>query len=331
MISAQSGSQKAAFIAIASILTLSGFAGVFGGDAGYTDALFEPDYTISAVTPGSPLAEAGFQSGDSVISVEGTPVVDLGMYSRWPKSLARSPGESLTMVVERDGQMVSGEVVYREPPPSSWKLQFGSLLVFLSFLWVGVWIFLTVPSSHAARLATLGLAAGLAIPTPHMGSWNGLTEHVHLAAMVLWTLLLLRFFLFFPKPKRVTQAHLTTGVIYAPLGDSPGMPGGGAHLPSPFCHSLGSYTGLLLLIYVVLAVVALIHSWAKTLREEVRASGLGRVLAGAAIGVGGVLLWVVDAFLLQGFDIPGANWAPVLFGIMPIGMALGVKKAALRE
>ena len=286
MISAQSGSQKAAFIAIASILTLSGFAGVFGGDAGYTDALFEPDYTISAVTPGSPLAEAGFQSGDSVISVEGTPVVDLGMYSRWPKSLARSPGESLTMVVERDGQMVSGEVVYREPPPSSWKLQFGSLLVFLSFLWVGVWIFLTVPSSHAARLATLGLAAGLAVPTPHMGSWNGLTEHVHLAAMVLWTLLLLRFFLFFPKPKRVAQAHLTTGVIYAPWVILLGCLVVELIFHPRFYHTFGSYTGLLLLIYVVLAVVALIHSWAKTPREEVRASGLGRVLAGAAIGVG---------------------------------------------
>jgi len=164
-----------------------------------------------------------------------------------------------------------------------------------------------------------------------MGSWNGLAEHVHLAAMVLWTLLLLRFFLSFPKPKRVAQAHLSTVVIYAPWAILLGCLVVELIFHPRFYHTFGSYTGLLLLIYVVLGVVALIHSWAKMPREEVRSTGLGMVLAGVAIGVGGILLWAVDAILLQGFDIPGTNWAPVLFGVIPIGMVLGVRKAALRE
>ena len=326
-----SGRRKVIILTTAVILTVSGLVGVFGNKAGYTDALFEPDYTILHAPPDGPLAEAGFQPGDSVITVEGMPVGELGMYSRWPKSLARSPGESLTMIVDRDGQMVTGEIVFRDRPPGAWKIQFGALLVFLSFLWAGVWALLTIPSAHAARLVALGLAAGLAVPTPSMGSWNGLTEHIHMAAMVLWTILLLRFFLFFPKPKRVAQAHLTTVVIYAPWVVLLGCLVAELIFHPRFYHTFGWYTGVLMFGYVLLAVVALVHSWVKTPREEVGASGLGMVLAGVGFGVGGVLLWAVDALLLQGFDIPGSNWAPILFGVIPIGMALGVRKVASRE
>jgi hypothetical protein len=322
--------QKATLLAVALILTVSGLLGVFGNKAGYTNALFEPDYTIAYVPAGGPLAEAGFHPGDSVISVEGIPVVDLGMYSRWPRSLSRAPGESLTMEVERDGQTVRGEVVYREPPPTTWKLQFGSLLVFLSFLWAGAWVFLTVPSAHATRMAVMGLAVGLAMPALDVGSWNGIKEHIHLAAMVLWTLLLLRFFLFFPKPKRFSQGRLATVVLYAPWVILLGCLVVELIFHPRFYHTFGSYTGLLMFTYLVLAVAVLVHSWVTTPGDEVQASGLGRILAGVGIGVGGVLLWAVDALLLQGFDIPGSNWAPVLFGVIPIGMALGVTKAARR-
>ena len=325
------GRQKAIFLTAAVILTVGGFMGVFGNSAGYTDALFEPDYTIAYAPPEGPLAEAGFQSGDSVISVEGIPVAELGMYSRWPRSLSRAPGESLTMVVEREGQSVTGEIVYRDPPSSSRKMQFGSLVVFLSFLWAGVWAVLTIPSDHAARLAALGFAAGLAVPTPYMGSWNGLSEHVHMAAMMLWTLLLLRFFLFFPKPKRLAQAHVSTLLVYAPWVIFLGCLVTELIFHPRFYDTFGWYGGLLMFTYFVLAVAALIHTWVKTPRGEVRVSGLGSILAGVAVGVGGILLWALDALLLQGFDIPGSNWAPVLFGVIPVGMALGVRKATSRE
>jgi len=324
-----SGLRRKVFLIAAVILTMGGVLGVFfGSRAGYTDALFEPDYTILNAPPDGPLADAGFLPGDSVVSVEGIPVVDLGMYSRWPKSLARAPGESLTMTVERDGQMVTGEVVFREPPPSAWKMQLGALLVFLAFLWAGVWALFTIPSAHALRLAALGLAAGLSVPSPSMGSWNGVRDHVHLAAMVLWTLLLLRFFLFFPKPKEMARAHLTTLVTYAPWLVLLACLVVELLFHPRFYHTFGWFRGPLLLGYVLLAVAALIHGWLKTPRDEVGPSGLGSVLVGIGLGVGGVLFWALDALVLQGFDIPGSNWAPMLFGVIPIGMALGVRKAA---
>jgi len=51
-----------------------------------------------------------------VVSVEGTPVEELGMESRWPRRLAPRIGQSLRFVVDRNGETVPIDVVY--PPPS---------------------------------------------------------------------------------------------------------------------------------------------------------------------------------------------------------------------
>jgi hypothetical protein len=232
------------------------------------------------------------------------------------------------MEVVRNGESVTGEIVYREQPASAWKLQFGSLLVFLAFLWAGVYTFLSVPSPHAGRMASLGLAAGLAVPSPHWGSWNGIAEHVHLAAMVLWTLLLFRFFLFFPKSKRLAEGHLTTALIYCPWVILLGCLALELIFHPRYYHTFGGYTGILLFGYLVLTVVALIHSWIRTPREEMGSSGMGWVLAGVGLGLGGLLFWALDAMVFQGFSVPGSNWAPVLFGVIPVGMALAVRRAA---
>ncbi len=323
------------FLVVAIVLTGLGLEGVFGNDLGYTNALFEPDYTISYVPADGPLAEAGFLAGDSVVSVEGIPVVELGMYSRWPHSLSRRPGESITMVVDRAGELVSGEVIYRQLPASSKKLQAGALVVLLAFLWAGVWALFSVQASraipHAKRLAFMGLAAGLSVQVPYAGSWNGLVEHVHMAAMVLWVLLLFRFFLFFPRPKKMALSHLTTLVIYLPWVALIVCLVVELVFHPRFYHSFGAFMGLLLFSFLILAVASFVHGWVKTPREEMGPSGMRPVLLGMAIGFGGILLWLGDEFLLQGFDIPGTAWAPVLMGVVPVGLALGVRRAALRE
>jgi hypothetical protein len=315
---------------VALAAAISGYAlmGQFGERQGYTDALFWHDYTLPEVPSGSPLEEAGFLPGDSVVSVEGIPVEELGMYSRWPRSLARMPGETLTMTVERDGELVSGEIRYRERPPGVRRMQLGGLFVMLSFLWAGVWALLATPSPHAARLAAMGFALGVAAPGPNLGSWNGVRDHVQLAAMVLFTLLLLRFFLSFPKPKRIARGHLTTLLLYLPWVILLGCLGVELLYHPRFYHSFGGFSSLLMLAYVVLAVFTLLHTWLTSAREERSASGMSRVLTGMGIGLAGLLIWFADAALLQGFDLPFSGWLPLLLAAVPVGMALGVKRGA---
>lgn len=314
--------------ALALLLTAYGVWGMMADEEGYTDALYWPDYTIRQVLPGTPLAEAGFLPGDSVVGVEGIPVTELGMYSRWPRSLSRRPGETLTLTVARDGALVSGEIRYRERPSSVRGAQLGGVFIVFSFLWIGVWAFLTIPSPHAARLAAMGLALGFALPGPNLGTWNGVRDHLQAAGMVLWTLLIFRFFLLFPKPKRIARGHLTTTVIYVPWVIFLGCLVLELIYHPRFYHSFGGFGALLMVAYALLAVVSLFHSWLMSPGTELRASGMRRVLLGVAVGVGGLLVWLLDAALLQGFDIPFSGWLPLLLAGIPLGMALGVRKGA---
>jgi hypothetical protein len=319
---------KILVLTTAVLLTSLGVLSLVGRGDGYTDALYEPDYTIGWAPPGGPLANAGFQPGDSVVSVEGMPVEELGMYSRWPRSLARAPGETLAMTVERDGELIKGEIAYGEIPSGTRRMRLGGLLVLLSFLWAGVWAFLFVPSPHSERMAAVGLAAGFSIPPPNMGSWAGIFDHINVAAEVLLLILLLRFFLFFPREKQIARSRFTNPAMLAPWVILVGCLVLELVFHPRYYHSFGGYIGILMLSYFLLALAAVGHSWWKTPGKEIMSSGLGWALAGLGVGLAGILLWAVDAFFLSNLHVPGSSWAPVLFGLLPVGVALGVRKAS---
>ncbi len=315
----------AAAVAI-SIWGIVGFVAGLGG--GYTNALFEPTYVMGRVEEGGPLDEAGFEPGDSAVSVEGIPIVDLGMYSRWPNSLNRQPGESLTLTVERNGELVSGEVVFRATPTGTLKMRAGGMIIAYSFLWFGIWALLTAKTSHAQRLAVIGLVLALGMPGPDMGSWAGAAGHLQTGATALWTLLLLRFFLLFPKPKRTGTSRLATGMLY------------GAWVILLLCfalelvyhprfyHTFGAYTGILMLGYSVLAIAAVIHTVVKTPRRELAESGMGIIFLGVVVAVVGTSIAFIDWAFLWTIDIPGSPWLAMTMAAIPLAMAMAVKRHA---
>jgi hypothetical protein len=233
------------------------------------------------------------------------------------------------MVVQRDGQLVSGDISFREPSGGNTKLALGGIVIMVSFLGSGLWVLFTVQSVHAVRLAYIGLALGAGVPGPYLGSWDGVATHFQIAVLVLWTLLILRFFLRFPKPKRIGQSGLATGLIY------------GAWAALLFClvfelvfhprlyHTFGPLYGLLMFAYAALAVAALVHTVLKTSREDLRESGMSIILLGAVVALVPTLVAAIDWMFLWNFDIPGSNWFPLLLGVIPLTMAWAVRKHAL--
>lgn len=305
-----------------------GVAGLLQESDGFTDALYAPDYTIPEIRPGSVLEEAGFLAGDSVVTVEGIPVVELGMYSRWPRSLSRRPGESISMVVEREGELVTGEVVYRARPSGPAMMRLGGVVIMLSFLGFGLWALFTVPTTHAVRLAYVGVAMGVGVPGPNIGSWDGVRTHVQLAGMVLWLLLLLRFFLLFPQPKRLGESRLATGLLYAPWVALIICLIVEVIYHPRFYHSFGGFNSILMLAYTVLAVAAVIHTASKTPSQELQESGMRLILFGVGIAFVGTAVALVDMAFIWSFDIPGSGYLVLLIAAVPLTMALGVRKQA---
>lgn len=321
------------FAIVASIAIVAwGTAGYFDRlDNGRYDPLFEPDYTIQYAPEGGTHALAGFQIGDSVISVEGVPVVELGMYSRWPRSLSRQPGESLTLVVQREGRLVSGEIVLREPTGGNSKLLVGVTLILLAFVVGGLWALFSTCSVHAVRLAYVGLALAAGIPGPYLGAWDGVAAHFQVSVLVLWTLLLLRFFLLFPKPTRAGQSRTVVTLIFG---------GWGLLLVTlvlellfhpRFYHTFAPLYGVLMFAYSVLAVAALARTLIKTPRTEAHAFGMSTIVAGLVAALVPTAIGVVDWAFLPNFSIPGSNWFPLMLGAIPLAMAMAVRRHAESE
>jgi membrane-associated protease RseP (regulator of RpoE activity) len=314
-------------LGLAVLLTAWCGAGLLTDTGGYTDALYEPDYTIQNAPAGSVLAEAGFLPGDTVVAVEGTPVEELGMYSRWPRSLSRGPGESLAMTVRRGGRLVEGSVVAREPPPSVERGRWVIVLCCQVFLWLGMWLLFTTPGAHAGRMALIGLVAGVAAPGPNLGSLNGLGDHLEVAAEVLFLILLFHFLLLFPRSKRPARSRYI-GLIYLPwVGLLAAQVVELATHPRLY-NSLGGYLGILFLGYLLASMVTLVHTAATTPKADHAASGMGPVLVGWAVALLPNLVAVAGWMVPPGWDTPGQEWFPFLLLAIPVGMALGVRRQA---
>jgi hypothetical protein len=295
--------------------------------AGYTDALFEPDYSIRQAPPAGPLAEAGFREGDRVVSVEGVPVDELGMYSRWPRSLRRAPGEVLEMTVERGGELIRGRVVYREVPAAVVHQQVVGTLIILSFLWAGVLAFLSVGTPPSLRLALTGFALSLSVMGVPSSSWSGVVGHLQVAGAVLGTLFLARFFLHFPTRKRLATIPYATGAIYGAWLFLLGCLALELVLHPRLYHTFGSFIALLMVGYVLLAVGAAIHTAVTLPAAELWASGMGIVLAFSAAAAALVLVAILD-WSLPSVTVPGSSWLGLAVGLIPVGMGLGVRKQA---
>ncbi len=317
--------------AIVAVVAITAWAivGVFDRSGwGRYDPLFQPDYTILHAPEGRTLESAGFQQGDSVISVEGIPVEELGMYSRWPRSLRRKPGESLTLVVDREGQTLSADIVLRDPRAGNNNLLLGGSVILLAFVGAGLWALFSTGSIHGVRLAYIGLTPAAAIPGPYLGGWDGVAMHFQVAMFVLWTLLLLRFFLLFPQTKRIGQNRVATALIF----------GGWLVLivtlilelifHPRFYHTFGPLYGLLMFVYSVFAVAALIHTLIKTPKGQQRESGMRIILTGAMAGLIPTIVAEVDRMFLWNIDIPGSSWFPLALGAIPISMAIAVRRQA---
>jgi len=317
-------SRRVVFLAIAVIITAWGTVGFYQGlHRGYSGGLYDPQYVVPGVMPGGLAEKSGFQAGDRVISVEGRSVEDLGMESRWPRSLAPMIGQTRRFVVERKGERIPIDVVYGPPSRAAVNTRIGAALFGLSFLWLGLWALFTTRTPPALTLAHIGLAAGAAASLglgPNLGSWNGVMGHISTAFTVLMYILLLRFFVTFPRAKRVSESRLAAWAIYGAWGCLLAFLTLELIVHPVLYYTTGSVAYPLMLVYGVLILAAIAHTVVKTPHAELRESGINLILAGLLASI----LAIVSA-LSFGSNVPG--WIYALATVLiPLAMVLAVRK-----
>jgi hypothetical protein len=314
------------FLAAALAIAAWGSIGFYQGlHSGFSGGLYDPQYVVPGVVPGGLAEKSGFRAGDRVISVEGVPVEELGMESRWPRSLSPGIGQSRRFVLERKGQRIPIDVVYGPPSRDAVNTRVGAVMVGLAFLGLGLWVFFRVGTSSALTLAHIGLVAGVAMSLglgPNLGSWNGVRGHVSTALTVLTCILMLRFFVTFPRPKPVINSRWARWAVYGAWGGLLAFLVLELIFHPILYYTTGSVVFPLMLVYGILILAAITHTVVKSPRAELRESGMFLIL-------GGVLVTIVAMVLplTSGLNLPGWIYS-LSVGAIPLAMALAVRKQA---
>ena len=311
-------------LAAALAMTALGVAAKAREGGGWGGFIYGPDRVVGVVEPGSAADAAGLRRGDSVISVDGRPAEDLPMQSRWEITRV---GETKRLVVRRDGALVTADVTYRSRGTN--MLALGALAVMLAFLWCGVWAGLAVGTVHSGDLARAGLAAGGAAASfPSVGGiWSGVLSHVQTACLLLLAVLLLRFFLRFPRPKRVSASRLADVAMSGSVALLVAFEALEMAVHPRLYYATGSVFGLLMTVIVCLALAAIVHTALTAPRGETWRSGMGLAL----LGVAAALLGGVVPILGPMAGLPGAGYYGLLFVALPLALALAVWKNARQE
>lgn len=315
------------FVAAALAITLWGIAGLVQmprwGQSGHSS---NPAHVISRVEEGGPAEEAGLEVGDKIVSIGGVPAADLPLQSRrrQPK-----PGESHAVVVEREGQTVSTELVYAPLARDQTVARIVMGVVSLAFIGFGLWAFFTVNTLNARLCAMLGLTWGVAaFEGPHLGSWEGVAGFVQLSSGMLFFALLLHLILEFPKPNKLLRHRVTTRVIYGLVVAFVAF-GIVELVLHPLLYMAQGYLAMVLaLLFLVLALAALGYGWVTSSRAERRASGLALIPIGIVIGLAPYFLPPLVGVVASGLSLPGYDYYPLLEAAIPAMIALAVMKNA---
>jgi len=292
------------------------------------------DSAVFGIEPGGPADRAGLREGDRILSLGGIPLEDRETLQRQPRT---EIGGIQLLVVERtdEGTGVTTteniEVTYSRVPTGARTLEIVGGVLGLVFLLCGMLVFLKAPSTPTLLFAIVGFGfAGIFLPSPYIGSpvLQAFLSNVLFVAFLTAFASLLHLLLVFPKPKRVMEKKNAGRLIYLPvaiftlLGVVRLIPG------FPLDNRLGAmiFLGLMFVGYLVLSIVALIHSFVTAAPQERAEKGLNFMLAGVLIGLLPLTLGMVAGMFDVQVDFPGSDFFFLTLLLIPISFAIALLK-----
>jgi hypothetical protein len=297
---------------------------------GYT---LSPDRVVTQVREGSPAAAAGLRAGDQVTKVDNIAVEDVAGFQERGRPAIGSQG---SVTVRRDGAEQTLTFNYAERPLADiLALDGAGVLTGLAFLLLGLLAYLKNPTRLSTLFCALSLMLALVfLPPPYIAA-AGLRRVVFaVISLIVGVMLatLLYYCLNFPRAKAVLAARpwLRQAVfVVAPLVGAffafinlaaPNISAGNSMLISVLVGVV--YGG-----YILLALVAVLHSYLKAGAAERRSSGLTLMLLGLLVGFGPLLISILyHTALPRAADLPGERFWGLTWVAVPIGLALALMK-----
>ncbi len=328
------GRYKILFSILAVLLLVWGAMGAMEiTKAPYSGYTLSPDNVVTQVRAGSPAEAAGVQVNDKVTKIDGYAVESVaGFYERGRRAI----GSEGKLTVMRNSVEQELKFNYAAQPTADMLASSGAgALIGLAFLILGLMVYLKNPTRLSTIFCELSLMLALLyLPGPYFAAPGARRVTNAVISLVVGAMLaaLLYYCLNFPRAKEVLVSRPwlqkaifivapLLGLVFALINlATPDISAGNSML-------LNVAAGVIYGGYLLLAVIGVIHSYAKSSAGERSASGLNLMLLGVVIGLGPIVITILyHTIFPHAGDLPGERFWGVTGIAIPIGLALALMK-----
>ena len=325
---------KTLFLLLAAVVLIWGVVGTLDiKNIPYTGYVLSPDRIVTIVRDGSPAALAGVRVGDTVTKIDNIPVTDFASLVAQQRAAINSNG---SVTVKRGGTEETLTLKYGSQPLADLVANFGAVtLTGLAFLILGLMVYLKNPTRLSIMFCSMSLLfAFVLFNNPYFAS--SVQRRLVLGALNFLVALLfaviLDYCLNFPRTKKIIAARpWLRQAIYIIVGAF-GVMIATIIITTPTMTAARSTLlslafNLIFGGYLLLSVIAVVHSYIKASPAERSATGLNLMLFGMLIGFGPLLLSILAHTISPHMgELPGERFYGITLLAIPIGLALALMK-----
>ncbi len=311
----------------AALVVVWGIVGTMGaGDTPYLGYFTDGNNTVTQVLDDGPAQMAGLQTGDIITSIGGIAVTD----SRALNDRGRPAiGEIQAITVDRGGQNATVDIEYAAQPGTQALLGHLASLMALSFVLFGLWAHRKTPNATTSSLAWFGICfSALFMTAPYFASpmVRTMTGLVFTIAIVAGFALLLDFLMQTGSDEAFTDQKTTPRWIFWPA-IAVGVVMATITIIQPAATStmnvvLRSMIGLFVVGYFGGSLVQVVRNYMKADAARRESRKMGKMMMGAAVGLGPLTLGLVINLVSPATVIPTLQYWFLALTAIPITFAL---------
>jgi membrane-associated protease RseP (regulator of RpoE activity) len=299
----------------------------------FTGYVTSPDRVVTIVRENSPAAAAGVKVGDTVTKIDGIAIADFGSLIAQPRPAINSSG---SVSVKRGATEEKLTLKYGSQPMVDLIANFGAAtLTGLAFLILGLLVYLKNPTRLSTMFCSLSLLFAVVLfNTPDLAS-SVLRRLAAGATFFLIAMLfaaVLDYCLSFPKTKKIIAGRTWLRQAVYVVAGAFGVMIATIFITTPVMTPARSMLlslgfGTIFGGYILLSVMAVVHSYIKASTQERSATGLNLMLLGMLIGFGPLLLSIlVHTISPHLSELPGERFYGISLLAIPIGLAMALMK-----
>ena len=299
----------------------------------FTGYVLSPDRVVTLVRENSPAAAAGIKVGDTVTKIDGIAMADFGSLVAQPRPAINSNG---SVTVKRGATEETLTLRYGSQPMVDLIANFGAAtLTGLAFLILGLLVYLKNPTRLSSMFCSLSLLFAVVLfNTPYFDS-SVLRRLVLGATFFLVAMLfavVLDYCLSFPATKKIVAKRAWLRQAIYVVAGAFGVMVATIFITTPAMTPIRSTLlslafGIVFGGYILLSVIAVVHSYIKAGTQERSATGLNLMLLGMLIGFGPILLSIlVHTISPHMGELPGERFYTITLLAIPIGLAMALMR-----